>query len=165
MKEKNFTITENTKPQDVKKIRDIYTNYLRVMLKCAEDQAYFVEFQKNTRDILVNEVGMTIPEGVPIVLDDNVRWASLVLNAKGADGSNYVVKEMELGIKAYETWADGELEASITQLTHEACVEVDIKAEFKNFTPAIRIPFIDVTKDLLGEISFNKKTEIVLTCC
>ncbi|MCP4132701.1 MAG: hypothetical protein GY754_17175, partial [bacterium] len=89
----------------------------------------------------------------------------LSLKSQNPDGSEFVIKEMELGVEVSEMWKSGEMEAEIAKFSGDSSVEVQIGSPSSQFKKEIQMPFIDVTKDVLSEVKFTDGTEIILSCC
>lgn len=145
------------------KINDIYENYLKFMAECVEDTQLRKSFEKDPRKYLVEKVGLTIPEGVPIILDaSGPRWPSI--HVLMPDGDQIAIQEKDLGIKSVEKLASGEEITETWELKKPGEIDVAIHTTLKESKVAIIMPYLTPATDVFGDYKFDDNAEIILTC-
>lgn len=145
------------------KINDIYENYLKFMAECVEDTKLRKSFEKNPRKYLVENVGLTIPEGVPIVLDaSGPRWPSI--HVLMPDGDQIAIQEKDLGIQSVEKLVTGEEITETWELKKPGEIDVAIHTTLKESKVAIIMPYLTPSTDVFGDYKFDDNAEIILTC-
>lgn len=144
------------------KIRLICVNYWQLMIDCANDESKREDFMENPRPFL-NKVGMTIPDGVKILLDNvNPGWPTIYI--KTTD-EKIMVGEGKLGVHIIDELKSGQKIDERMKLTEQAEVDVNVNEELKNCDVVVKLPFMDAKVDLLGEFKFSDDSEIILSSC
>lgn len=145
------------------KINDIYENYLKFMAECVEDTTLRNAFEKDPRKYLVERVGLTIPDGVPVILDPSgSRWPSIQVLMPG--GKQIAIQEKDLGIKSVEKLASGEEITETWELKKPGEIDVAIHTTLKESNVVIVMPYLTPSNDVFGDYKFDDNSEIILTC-
>jgi len=156
-----------TKPKGVdEKIRSIYVNYMKLMLESATDEALKKElFTSNEKRLYYfnNVVGMTIPDGVNIILKTgNLNPPKIYV--KTDDGKFFIDEGTAPFSITGKIKAGGVVTDTMMETTAEN-IDLSIHKAFEKSNIILEMPFLDPAKDLtLFELKLGDK-EIILSTC
>jgi hypothetical protein len=159
-------VTLTRSKQVDEEIRNIYINYMQMMLDAAKDPQ-LMDKLFNDNDFRVKylneKVGMKVPEGTTIIFKtENMRSVQVFI--KDEAGVMYIEEGLS-NLKVIERLQSGEVEKEKLQLAKATEVDVDVKEAFEECTVVALLPFWDPKSDLiLFELKFDD-TEIVFTTC
>ena len=148
------------------KIRSIYVNYMQLMLDAANNETLKNElFSSNERRLyyLNEKVGMTIPEGVHVLLQTSGLHQPRIYIQDDKD--QIWIDEGSEPLKIVERLNNGETVTDLMAVTTPEEVDMDIHEAFSSSNVVLKLPFLDPTKDLtLFELKYDDR-EIVLSTC
>jgi len=156
-----------SKPEGLdQKIRNIFVNYLQLMVDAARDQNLWDElFSSNERRIyyLNEKVGMTIPDDVTVVFDTE-SFHVPQLYIKDKDGIIWISEGSE-PFKVIEKLHNGEEVTQMMEITEPTKINMTIHEKFKERNIVLNMTFFDPSRDTtLFSLKYDDK-EIVLTTC
>ena len=156
-----------SKPKGIdEEIRSIYVNYMQLMLDAANDSTLREElFNSNERRLyyLNEKVGMTIPEGVEVMLQTSGLNQPKVYIKD--DQEQIWIDEGSEPLKIVERLNNGETVTDLMTITTPEEVDMTIHEAFNKSNIVLKLPFLDPNKDLtLFELKYDDR-EIVLSTC
>jgi hypothetical protein len=167
---------EEKKTNYKKRMKDIFLNFMEIMIRCAKDPEFKADFEKRPGKYL-NEVGMNIPDhpNVQIILDQSERrWPAIYLfpknkaNNQGDPGTESVeFYEGALSL-IIDKASDNKQENTEVMSTNKKGKELRIKTgwDLDNCDVKILIPYLVPNTDVLVEYEFSDnydEDEIILT--
>ena len=146
----------------VEKINSININYMQLMADCVKNENLRADFLKTPHPYL-RKVGMTIPDNVQVVLDDDdVRWPVIEVNS---NGKKIKVTESKLKLEIMNMLESGKTEQEYKELANPAEISMDMNIDLDEADVVVKLPFFDAKADLLGVFNFSDDTEVILSCC
>jgi len=147
-------------------IKQIYINYMQMMIDAAKDPKLMEELFSNNElrvKYLNEKVGMKVPEGTKIIFKTkNIKTVKVYV--KSENGSMYM-EEGPNSLKIFEKLNSGEMDTETLTLTSPKEVDVEVHESFKECNVVAMLPFLDPSRDLmLFELKFEDQ-EIVFTTC
>ncbi|MCP4458884.1 MAG: hypothetical protein GY816_12810, partial [Cytophagales bacterium] len=139
----------------------ICVNYLQLQLDCDEDEKFREEFFNYPHYYLNVKVGMTIPKDVAILFDTTGTSPSVCVMTD--DGDHYEVIEGQCSLEIIADLKSGDKIDEIVKTKKSKEVDVYLPEHLKGSKTVVKLPFLDVRADMLGEIKFED-SEIILTC-
>jgi len=159
-----FTVS---KPEGVdEKIRNIYINYVQLMLDASRDKKLWDElFSSNERRLyyLNNKVGMTIPAGVHVIFDTDSLHPPKI-HIKDKDGQIFISEGSE-PFKVIEKLNNGEEIQDKMKVTSPEEIDMTIHEGFKESEVVLHMSFMDPSRDMTLFVLKYSDQEVVLSTC
>lgn len=179
----NYNAKEGFIMEGTKSLKEVWINYAKFIIQCAEDERLKRDFLMNPRPHLA-ELGMKIPESIGIVLDTaggsnrvslyiKSEEEQLVLEERGDKMT--ILEEALLSenpiqeIIASRQTKIHELQDKVGQLDKSTPsiigkVSMTLKKKLEDCEAVLRIPFFDPDRDIFGEVKFADGEELLVTC-
>ncbi len=150
-------------------IKTMCTNYLQLMLDCANDEAVRDEFRDQPGKILNERNIMYFPEKVHVKLDTKKRrWPVVYIKTKD---EKIIIAENRLAVDVIESFpTDKHVAESYKNHEHIKMkslseLDYDVHAALKNSDIVAVVPYLDIYDDVLTDIKFEDDGEVLLTAC
>jgi hypothetical protein len=146
-----------------KKIRDMCKKFFELNARCCDDDAAMAAFKKNPHKVLVEEVGMKIPEEVAIVLNTtNKRWPTLYCMT---DEGMVAVSEDSMGAYMIDSLPSTPDERVQVKPFAEIDITIHDVIKIGGVKAVLELPFFDVRSDPLMNIKLDETADILLMTC
>ncbi|MCP4130379.1 MAG: hypothetical protein GY754_05310 [bacterium] len=166
----------NQNEDAVKEVKDICRAYLTKLVEFIDNPEASNAFREDPVAGL-NSIGMKIPEGVAVVLNDSdLRWPRVYIHTNDQDNPKYVIIEgkrsfevitnlAEMGqrdLKTIEEFSPG------SEIVGPARLDQKIQESFNECCKiVVEMPFYDIMDDMLLVVDFNDSNDknIILSSC
>jgi hypothetical protein len=154
-------------PKGIKeKIRSIYLNYMQLMIDCSKYETLKAQLMTSNEKRLfyLNEVvGMTIPEGVEVILEEKSNGPRIYIKA---ENGNIHIHEGSASLEIMEKLNNDETVKEKMRVATAEEVDVNLHQVFKNSNIVLKLPLIDPAQDLmLFELKYGDSEIVFTTCC